>query len=148
MIALKRGGTELVLSGFKTGIKVMISIIPILLIAFLIIGLIQAVLPKEAIEKIIGRQSGFRGLLVASIMGSLTPGGPYTSFPIMVALLKAGADFGSIASFLTAWSLSSVNRLLVWEIPFFGFKFALLRFFIAILISPLIGFVMRLILKS
>ncbi|MCS7185162.1 MAG: permease [bacterium] len=147
VLTIKKGGADLVFKGFKSGINLMISIIPVLIIAFLVGGLIQMLLPKETIQKVVGSASGIKGLFIAALMGSLTPGGPYTSFPIMIALMKAGADSGSVVTYLTAWSLTSVNRLIVWEIPFFGIKLAFLRYTLSILIAPTIGYIVRLLMK-
>ena len=68
-----------------------------------------------------------RGLLIATVAGTLTPGGPITSFPFVVALYMAGADRGSLVAYLTAWSLLGFQRVMVWEMPLLGLDFVLVR---------------------
>jgi uncharacterized membrane protein YraQ (UPF0718 family) len=68
-----------------------------------------------------------RGILIATVAGALTPGGPMTSFPFVVALYMAGADRGSLVAYLTSWSLLGFQRVMVWELPLLGPEFAFLR---------------------
>ena len=71
----------------------------------MVAGLVQAVLPPEIVAKWVGENSGLRGLIIAAIVGALTPGGPMTSFPIVVAFYMSGADRGALVSYITGWSL-------------------------------------------
>jgi hypothetical protein len=47
-------------------------------------------------------------------LGSVTPGGPMTHFPII------GLGVGPLVFYLTASSLFGLQRIIMWEIPFFG----------------------------
>ena len=109
----------------------------------LVAGLAQALIPPEAVSRWLGAQSGMRGLLIAEIAGSLTPGGPFGSFTMVYALGKAGADIGVLITYLTAWSTVGVMRMVVWEIPFLGIKFALLRFVICLPMGIVAGLLAR-----
>jgi uncharacterized membrane protein YraQ (UPF0718 family) len=66
------------------------------------------------------------------------PGGPFASFPLVLALSQAGADIGALIAFLVAWAAIGINRLLIWEIPFMGLEFSALRF-VSSLPLPLIA---------
>ena len=73
----------------------------------------------------------------------LTPGGPFTSFPIVHALWVAGADAGALVAYVAAWSLIGLYRQIIWEIPFMGGDVSLLRFFVSLPMPLLAGFVAR-----
>ncbi|MBI2145523.1 permease [Candidatus Woesearchaeota archaeon] len=107
--------------------------------AFLIASLLVIILPKEQIALWLGRESGLKGILLGTLMGALTPGGPFLTFPILVAFWKAGAGAGTVIAYLTAWSLFGINRVLVWELPFFGPKFVALRIAMSFVVPILLG---------
>ena len=110
-----------------------------MLAAFVIAGLIQAIVPEEVIVRWMGKGSGLRGISIAMVIGSLTPGGPMTHFPIIAALFKMGVGIGPLVSYLTAWSLFSLQRIVMWELPFLGVRIVMLRVLSSILFPLLAG---------
>ena len=60
------------------------------------------------------------GILIATLAGTICPGGPITIFPIAAAFVAIGADTGAAIAFVTSWTLLGYARVLVWELPFFG----------------------------
>jgi len=53
-----------------------------------------------------------------------------------------------VVAYLTAWSLLALHRLVAWEVPILGARFALLRFAVSILLPILAGLAVRLIWRS
>ncbi len=108
--------------------------------AFLLSSMLVIILPKEKISAWLGDDSGLRGLSLGTLLGMLTPGGPFLTFPILVGFWKAGTSIGVIVAYLTSWSLLGLHRIFMWEMPFFGYKFVLLRFAVSLLIPIILGF--------
>ena len=77
-------------------------------------------------------ESGFVGLIIATLAGIIVPGGPITVFPIAAAFLSVGASVGATIAFVTSWTLLGYSRALVWELPFFGADFVIWRSVVAI----------------
>ena len=127
-------------NGLKSAMNMSIEILPLLLFAFIVAGMIQILLPQEMISKWIGSESGFRGILIGSIAGGLAPGGPYVSLPIVAGLLKTGAGIGTMVAFLTGWSLWAVSRLPM-EVGILGWKFVLIRLTCVLVFPPLAGWI-------
>jgi len=100
-------------------------------------------MPRDLIRKWIGDKSGLTGILIASLAGALTPGGPIASFPVIAALYKLGADFGPLVAYLTAWELIAVQRMVVWEIPFMGIRFVLFRLLVSLALPVLAGMIAK-----
>ncbi len=109
--------------------------------AFLISSMLVLILPKEQISAWLGKESGIRGISIGTALGALTPGGPFLTFPILVGFWKAGTGVGTIIAYLTSWSLLGINRVLIWELPFFGPKFVAVRIIISLIIPFILGFV-------
>jgi uncharacterized membrane protein YraQ (UPF0718 family) len=120
-------------------LRMTVEIIPLLLFAFIIAGMIQIILPRETLVRWIGEESGFRGLLIGSVAGGLTLGGPYVSLPVCAGLLRAGSGIGTMVAFLTGWSLLGISRIPM-EIAILGWKFWLIRIASTFFFPPIAGF--------
>jgi len=101
--------------------------VPMMALAFPAAGFISELIPEHVADQWVGPESGFAGIMVATAIGSITPGGPFISFPLVLAFLKAGAGPAQMVALITAWSVLGLNRLLVWEMPLMGGQFVLLR---------------------
>ncbi len=146
-VAWWRGGSGLLVDGIGEGTSLLVSVAPQLVIGFLLAGMMTVLLPADAIAEWLGADSGIRGLIIATIAGTLTPGGPFLQFPLVAALATAGAAPGPLSAYLTAWSLVGVNRLLVWEIPLLGPQFALARWSVSLTLPILVGLAVPVVLK-
>jgi uncharacterized protein len=129
---------RLAAEGWRDGAAALARILPMLVFAFALSGLVQALVPKETLGRWLGEQSGWRGIWLGCLAGAVTPGGPATSFPVVAALFQAGAGIGTLVGFITAWSLWAVARLPL-EVAFIGPKFAAIRLLCTFFVPPLAG---------
>lgn len=129
--------------GLDASLTMFLEIAPQITAGFLLAAFTQVLIPKEFIKKWVGEESGLKGIVVASLAGSLTPGGPIASFPIVAALYSMGADFGSLVAYLTAWELLGIQRILIWEIPLLGMKFVAIRVVVSLLCPVIAGLMAR-----
>lgn len=135
------------IAGLKIGYNLLIQVLPLLLFAFILAGLIQTMLPKDMLSKWIGTESGIRGIIIGTIAGGITPGGPYVSLPIVAGLVNSGASVGTMVAFLTSWSLWAVARLPM-EVGILGWKFTLLRLASTFIFPPIAGVIANLLSKT
>ncbi len=120
-------------------LKEMVLIMPAI---FLLMGLIEAWLPKEKIQGWLGREAGIRGLALAFLLGTLPTGPLYVAFPMASGLLKKGAGIKNIVLFLGAWGALKIPQLMV-EAEFLGPAFTLLRFVLTFAVLLLMGVLME-----
>jgi uncharacterized membrane protein YraQ (UPF0718 family) len=113
--------------GARNGFSMLGFILPRLVPALVLAGLLQVVVPQEVVSRYFGREGGFRSILIASAAGVLTPGGPMVSVPFMVALANSGAALGPLVAYMTSWSLFGMQRIIAWEAPLMGWHFVLAR---------------------
>jgi uncharacterized protein len=118
----------------------MLAMVPQIVMAIIISGFFSIIVPTEWVASWLGKESGVKGILIGSLTGGLTPGGPIISFPIVAVLLKAGAGIGPIVAFMTAWSIFALHRVFAYEIPLMGFRFVMIRMLSSIVLPPLAGF--------
>ena len=127
-----------------TGVLIL-EIIPRMVAAFTLAGLIQAVVPQDVIVSWMGHGSGLKGILIGMSLGTVTPGGPMTHFPIVASLFKVGVGVGPLVSYLTAWSLFGLQRVIMWEIPFLGAKVVAVRVAVSFFFPLLAGWLCEII---
>jgi uncharacterized membrane protein YraQ (UPF0718 family) len=129
-------------AGMRSALLTFLSILPLLLAVFTIAGLVEVLVPKERVAALLGDQAGFRGIMIGSLAGAVTPGGPYVSFPIVASIYHAGAGIGTIVAYVTAWSLWAVARLPL-EISIVGPRVTLVRVLSTLIFPPIAGLLAR-----
>jgi len=129
--------------GLRLTRNLLIQVAPRLLAAFVIAGMVQVLVPQEVVVRWMGTESGFRGILIGTALGGLTPGGPMTHFPILASFYQMGIGVGPLIAYLTAWLLFGLQRVVMWELPFLGMDIVIVRlassFFIPIFSGWLAG---------
>jgi uncharacterized membrane protein YraQ (UPF0718 family) len=103
-------------------------LLPNLAAALLIAAFLQVLLPPNLLARFTGEASGLKGIAISTAAGALTPGGPMTSFPLMLVLRQGGTGSGPLVSYITSWSTMGLQRVFVWEVPLMGVEFAAIRF--------------------
>lgn len=89
-----------------------------------------------------------RGILLAAGAGALTPSGPFVAMPLAAVLARGGAGPGPLVAYVTGWALLALHRLLAWEMPMLGVRFALLRWSVSLALPVLAGLAARLLTRG
>ena len=134
--------------GLHASIALVLEITPRMIAAFIIAGLIQVIIPEELIARWMGEGSGFKGIFIGIAFGTITPGGPMTHFPIIASFYRMGMAIGPLVSYLTAWALLGVQRVIMWELPFLGPRIVFIRILASILFPFLAGWFSELLWKK
>lgn len=140
-------GPDAVLAALKDDIPVFVLLAVFLPVVLLLAAIIEVMLPRGLVERWLGVGSGFKGIAVATFAGAFTPGGPFVSFPLVLALYRAGADWAPLVTYITSWSILSVARTLVFEIPFVGVELPAVRYLACIFLPPIAGLTARYVAK-
>jgi len=143
----RKGSWDLPREGLVQAGRMFWDLAPNLLLGFALAGVVQVMVPKEYIGRMIGEGSSFKGILIATVAGALNPGGPYINIPLVASLYHSGASVGPLAAFLTSWGLIPISRTLVYEIPMLGTTFALARFIASVIFPCIIGVLTSFIFK-
>jgi uncharacterized membrane protein YraQ (UPF0718 family) len=122
------------------------NILPMLLGVVLLIGLMLSIIDTELISKIIGSESGFYGVMLASLVGSITLIPGFIAFPTAALLLTGGAGYIQIAAFVQTLMMVGIVTLPM-EIKYFNKKVAILRNILSFVLSIGVAYLIGLILK-
>ncbi|MEE2654440.1 MAG: permease [Pseudomonadota bacterium] len=107
--------------------------------AVIIAAFLQILIPREVISRLIGEKAGIKSVFMATVAGSLTPGGPLTSFPVVIALYAAGANKGALVAYITSWAMIGIQRIIVWELPLLGPDITFIRVSASMLLPIIAG---------
>lgn len=124
--------------GLQRAGRTSLSMLPILVVAFLLAGMAEALLPAGFVERWLSDAAGARGYAVAWVAGVLTPGGGLLGMPLAAGLLKAGAGVGVLVTYLTSMAVLPLLRVPM-EIGIYGARLALLRIAASLALPLLAG---------
>jgi len=110
-------------------------------LALLAASFLSQILPRGLVGAAIGPESGLLGMLVATGVGSILPGGPFIAFPFAVSFYDAGAGLPQLVALITSWSTLGVIRIVAFEWPMLGPRFVALRVGVTLMIPPLAGLI-------
>ncbi|MGE3148091.1 MAG: permease [Pseudorhodoplanes sp.] len=146
VVYVRKGG-DAVMTLLVGDLDIFFDTMPKVLAGTFIGAFVALVLPRELVARWVGAESGFTGILVATLFGVVLPGGPFTIYPVSAAFLVLGADAGAAVAFITSWTLLGYTRALIWELPFMGLDFVSWRVLIALPMPILAGCLARVVAR-
>lgn len=123
------------------GLKSFEKIMPQFLSIVIIISITLSVLNTEIISEIIGKDSGFLGIILASIVGSITTMPTFVAFSIGNQLLQNGAGYAQVSALITTLTMVGILTFSL-ESQYIGKKAAFYRNFLAFLFSFIVAIFM------
>lgn len=117
------------------------NIMPQLLAILVLIGVMLAVLTPEQISRVLGSESGWLGVMIAAVIGSVTLIPGFVAFPLAAALLNSGAGYMQIAAFVSTLMMVGIVTMPL-EKQFFGRKATIVRNGAAFVFSLIVALVM------
>ncbi|MEN6418527.1 MAG: permease [Clostridiaceae bacterium] len=109
-------------------VKEMLSVLPPI---FVLLGLLDVWVDRATMMKFTGKGSGFKGVLIAFLLGSAAAGPLYAAFPVAGVMLKKGSSLFNVFIFIGAWSTTKIP-MLAFEGANMGLTFTLLRLSLSI----------------
>ncbi|MDU0460729.1 MAG: permease [Geobacteraceae bacterium] len=108
----------------------------------ILMGLLDAWIPRDLVEANLGPDAGLRGPAWAILLGTAAAGPLYAAFPIALSLLNKGARLANIVIFLGTWGAVKIPMIII-ESSFIGLRFALLRLAFTVPCVLAIGYLME-----
>ncbi len=128
------------MKALKKAWKAFENILPQFLVVILIVSLLLSLLDHDMILKIIGAESGWFGVILASLVGAVTLIPGFVAFPTAALLLQGGAGYMQIAAFVSSLMMVGIVTLPV-EMRYFGKRLAIMRNVLAFFFSFVVAFV-------
>ena len=131
-LTFREGGWQLVGSGMTAGWKLVLKMLPIMLIAFLVIGQAQVLMERHMAEIKVWL-SGEKGIFVALLGGALTPS-TIALFPIFKELWDQGVGRTAIIMFILSFTLLNW-QILIFRVPLLGWGITLVSMAAALVLA-------------
>jgi len=122
----------------------LLRILPAFATMMVLFSVTITLLPREVIAGLIGRQSGWLGVVIAAGVGSLVFMPGFIAFPLSGALARQGIPYTVLAAFTTTLMMVGILTYPL-ERQYFGRSVTLIRnaisFLIALIVAVAIGLV-------
>lgn len=125
-------------------IKEMLMIMPVI---FVLTALLDTWVPKETIIRLLGKEAGVKGVILAFVLGSISAGPIYAAFPFCVMLRRKGTSIRNIIIILSSWAVVKVPMLLN-EAKFLGPKFMAVRWLLTVIAIIIFSWIAARIVKE
>ena len=131
----------------KKALKAFENILPEFLVVITLVGFLLAFVNPEIIAALIGSDSGWFGVIIAALVGSITLIPGFVAFPTAALLLQGGAGYMQLGAFISTLMMVGIITLPL-EIKYFGVKLAIYRNLLAFLFSFLIAYIIGLVVPN
>lgn len=122
------------------------NIMPQFLSIIIVVGIILSLLDTQTISTLIGTDSGFLGILLSAIIGSIAMMPTFVAFSTANSLLLSGAGYAQVAALVSTLTLIGVLTFSL-EAKYIGKKAAFYRNLIAFFFSIIVAFFMGVVLS-
>lgn len=123
------------------------NILPQFLVVILVVSLLLSLMDHAMILRIIGSESGWFGIVLASLVGSVTLIPGFVAFPTAALLLQGGAGYMQIAAFVSSLMMVGIVTLPV-EMRYFGKRLAIMRNTLGFLFSFIVAYVIGTVMEA
>jgi len=137
---------SLAITGIEKTYIMLIKIIPLLLFVLIIMTVMNLYIDSGKIEKHLGKDSGIKGWVYATIIGLLISGPPYVLFPMLKDLKASGMKNSLLAVFL--YNRNVKISFIPVMIYYFGLKFTIITSVAIICFSILNGMLIEFFVKD
>lgn len=121
---------ERAVHALNIGVTTFVSVTLLIISVFGLVGLLQTWISRELIVRLLGREGGVKGLLIAALCGTVLIGPAYIIFPLLMSIQKQGARWAVITIVLTSYAVKL--QMIPVEVGFLGWPFSLARALITI----------------
>lgn len=115
-----------------------IKIFILLLTMIFIISYIQSYFPPERSRQVIGKYKGIYALIIAALLGTITPFCSCSSIPLFIGFVSAGLPIGVVFAFLISSPLVDLGSIVLLS-SMFGFKITIIYVILGLIIAVLGG---------
>lgn len=130
--------------GLTNSIKQLLTALPIILLAILLAGFIEMLIPDQLIKQLLSPEAGLTGVFIGTFGGMLMALGPYAAYPIIASIYHAGAGLGTTISLLAGWTFLGLGKV-PFESSFLGLRFTVLRMLLCLPLCLLAGIIAHII---
>lgn len=129
------------IKGVTRGLIMFVKLLPALISMLALVSVLFFTIPNETLISLIGEDSGVKGWLIATSLGSvsLIPG--FIAFPLCSILISKGVVYSTVAVFITTLMMVRIVTLPL-EAKFFGWRVGIIRNILSFVAALVVGALM------
>ena len=127
------------------GATTLAAVLLLIAAVFGLVGLLQTWISRELIVRLLGKEGGLKGLLIAALCGMLLIGPAYIIFPLLMSIKKQGARWAVITIVLTSYAVKL--QMIPIEIEFLGWPFSLGRALVTLALAIPLGLLVEALME-
>jgi uncharacterized membrane protein YraQ (UPF0718 family) len=127
------------IKALKISFKSFENIMPQFLGIIITVGIFLSIVDTTTISKLIGSNSGFLGVILSSIIGSITMMPTFVAFSLGNTLLENGAGYPQVGALISTLTMVGIMTYGL-ESKYIGKRAAFLRNFIAFVFAFVVAF--------
>lgn len=132
------------IKALKMAGKRLLKITPLFFYVIGLTAIVLALIPPGWVERVLGRESGVTGMLLAMGLGSITMMPGFVAFPLAAALKAQGVSYAALAAFtMTLMNVGVVTFPL--EKSYLGIRVTLIRNGIGLILAAAVTAVIALV---
>ena len=131
----------------KIGFKNLFKQLPVFLFMSILVSVSLYFISDDLISKYLGSENQYFGMILASILGSISLIPGFIAFPLAGILLKKGVTYMVISTFTNTLMMVGIVSFPV-EKKYFGVKIAIIRNIIGLIISICVSLIIGLVYKE
>lgn len=136
---------EKALQALQVSANTLASVLLLIAAVFGLVGLLQVWISRDLIVRLLGKEGGIKGLLLAALCGTLLIGPAYIIFPLLMSIHKQGARWAVITIVLSAYAVKL--QMIPIEIEFLGWPFALGRSLLTVALAIPTGLLLEVLME-
>jgi uncharacterized membrane protein YraQ (UPF0718 family) len=129
----------------QSGGRTLLSVAVLILAVMGLVGLVQVWTDRDLIARTLGKEGGWRALLLAATCGTLVIGPPYLIFPLLMSIRRQGARWAVIGAVLGSYAVKI--PMIPLEVGFLGWRFSLARSLLTVLFALPVGLLLERVME-
>jgi len=131
---------------FKEGIFLLLKMLPIFICVMFFSSFIAVFLPPKTIQRYMGKEMGFKGVVLGAVLGTFIVGPLWVLFPLFNTFLKKGARLAVVGAMVGAFAIKT--PWIPYAAGFLGWPFITITVVLTLGYGILEGILIEKILKS
>lgn len=138
--------TSLVKGSLAYFLSIIKKILPVFLLVFIIMVLVNYLVKPKKLTKYLGRKAGFKGWAISILGGIISTGAIYMWYPLLEDLKSKGMRDAYIAAFL--YNRAIKPALIPLLVLYLGFKYMVVLTIVMIIASIIQGFAVEAFIRG
>jgi uncharacterized membrane protein YraQ (UPF0718 family) len=128
------------------GLRTFSDVAAILFAVFIFMGMFSVWVSEDQVARLLGKESGLRGLVYGAALGTLYHGPQVSIFPFLRTMLDKGASISVVVAVVSAYAIKL--PMIPLELALLGVRFTVVHNGLLLLTAPLVGILMERILSK